>query len=345
MNQRYHHRHQETINVDSIIDKCVARDMDADDTCAILEVVFANTHFTTDFVCNRQNVVNDYKVQLDKLRALPVLEQRTPAWYEARKSIITASDFAQALGDGKFGTQKQIFQKKCGYEVESFNASSPPLKWGNMFESVANDIYCMRNNMKVYEFGLLLHPTIKHFGASPDGVNECGIMVEIKCPFKRKIDGQVPNQYFYQIQGQLDVCGLDECDYFECEFTESHDVDDVLNVGFERGAIVELESDMTYVYSPVSLDWSKAALVEWAERNGGLERGKVVHYYSLTLCNTVRVYKDPDFLNEKLDLLKEVWDKIKQYRDDKDLYDKEIKKPEASKAKAGFGFKLQGYAF
>jgi hypothetical protein len=39
----------------------------------------------------------------------------------------------------------------------------------------------------------------KFFGASPDGINELGIMVEIKCPFKRKLK-KIPSiieQYYY----------------------------------------------------------------------------------------------------------------------------------------------------
>jgi hypothetical protein len=34
-------------------------------------------------------------------------------------------------------------------------------------------------------------------------------MLEIKCPFRRRITGEVPLQYYYQIQGQL-----------ECEFSK-----------------------------------------------------------------------------------------------------------------------------
>ena len=47
--------------------------------------------------------------------------------------------------------------------------------------------------------------------SSPDGISELGIMLEIKCPFKIKIDGSIPEQYWMQIQGQLEVCDLEEC--------------------------------------------------------------------------------------------------------------------------------------
>jgi putative phage-type endonuclease len=161
--------------------------------------------------------------RLAELLASPGIAQRTDAWYAARRGYVTASDISSALGSAKYGTQKEFYKKKCGAESEqrAFNGGAPPLKWGVMFEPVANAIYCARNRVAVHEFGLLGHRTVPHLGASPDGINELGVMLEIKCPYSRKIDGTVPKDYYYQIQGQLDVCGLDDCDYMECEFEEA----------------------------------------------------------------------------------------------------------------------------
>ena len=64
-------------------------------------------------------------------------------------------------------------------------------------------------SVEVFEFGILRHPTIECLGASPDGISDIGIMLEIKCPWKRKKTETIPEQYYYQIQGQLDVCSLD----------------------------------------------------------------------------------------------------------------------------------------
>lgn len=324
------HHHQENISVDGLIDRCLVQQQQQQaqqqpqHISQILNLAFGSSEYDEAFVKKRIALVDDYKHRLDKLLKLPKLEQRTPEWYATRQTLITASDFAQALGDGKFGTRDQLLKKKCGYEEEKFNASSPPLKWGTMFEPVASVIYEQRNKMKLHEFGLLRHPTIDFFGASPDGVNECGIMVEIKCPFRRKIDGTVPLQYFYQIQGQLDVCGLDECDYFECEFAGSEDVDDVAGVvGGEKGAILE-NAEGVYEYSPTRTDWTAEDLLHWvsSKRN---DDDKVL-FYRLEKCSTIRVYKDKEFLTKKLEDLSLVWNKILQYRADEDLYVKEIKK-------------------
>lgn len=177
--------------------------------------------------------------QLSRLLVEPGVTQRTPEWYSARNGLVTASDFAQAMGKGKFASQKEFFLKKvpvaavgaggaggdassspsASASTPSPMASSPALKWGVMFESVALDVYRSRNGgIPVHEFGLLRHPSIPHIGASPDGITDAGVMVEVKCPYQRRINREVPYQYYCQIQGQLDVCRLRHCDYLECEF-------------------------------------------------------------------------------------------------------------------------------
>ena len=190
-----------------------------------------------------------WRARLAKLLEAPGVTQRTPEWYEARKTMVTASDVAQALGCSKFGNQRTFFQKKCGAPEEqaAFDASLPPLKWGVMYEPVAQAIYSAVNlGVRVHEFGLLRHETLSFVGASPDGISDLGVMLEIKCPWRRRIvEGEVPMQYYYQIQAQLAVCGLQECDYFECEFFEADDSTDEAwltrtDAWHERGVFAEI---------------------------------------------------------------------------------------------------------
>ena len=61
------------------------------------------TSFKKEDVQQRIKEIKQYKKQLDKLLALPKIEQKTEEWYAIRQNMITASDFAQALGEGTFG--------------------------------------------------------------------------------------------------------------------------------------------------------------------------------------------------------------------------------------------------
>ncbi len=297
-----------------------------------------NKSLGKDYVEHRLGKLKDYREQLVRLLEHPVLVQRTPEWYEARNTMITASDFAQALGCGKFGTQKQFYQKKCGYEEISFDSFSAPLKWGVKYEPVACDAYAHKNGVTMHEFGLLRHPDIPWVGASPDGITELGVMVEIKCPFKRKITGEIPTQYYYQMQGQLDVCGLHECDFLECEFLE-YDCEAEFVRHFHdnsnpKGIIIETGANPAYLYSPYSAHADLQALLDWYKNAVGSVSSVVkTYFWQLHTYSVVRVYRDDTFLRDKVYTpLRTVWEKLVAYKADRALYDAEICTPVVSKA-------------
>lgn len=254
------------------------------------------------------------------------LSQRTPEWHDARHTMITASDVAQALGEGKFATQRAFFQKKCGYEAQTFDATLPPLKWGIMYEPVAAALYSSLNaDVRVHEFGLLRHPDVPFLGASPDGITELGVMLEIKCPWRRRIaPGHVPMQYYYQIQVQLAVAGLSECDYFECEFEElDREAWEQLPPGRRRGAFVESLVDVDvdapqprYRYPPDPLDSDAAA--PWVEATQPPPHR--VHWWALRRWACCRVEIDPEFVNDTVCRLQDVWRRVIAYRADRGLY-------------------------
>ena len=327
---------------------CIRNAMNIDD------VIQDMPDYDVEYLKRTVEAMKANKNKVEQLLQIPKIEQKSDEWYRTRENLITASDFAQALGHGKFGTQIDIIKKKVKPVDESLNSKSNPFfKWGNMFEPVASKIYSlMHNNVKIHEFGLIQHPKRPYFGASPDGITEYGVMLEIKCPYKRKIEngGDVPKQYYYQIQGQLDVCQLEECDYFECQFVayKSRDEFENINDGQKplpyKGVIVEIEP-AKYIYSDVYcdatdvLDW----LDEYIEENNEYID---IKFWVLSNYNLKRVKLDKPFVNDNLDKLEVFWQKIIDYRNNPDKYKVEIEKTidigETSKLRPN---KLTGYAF
>ena len=239
---------------------------------------------------------------LDQLNLSPGAKQRSPEWYRMRETMLTASDLAQAIGRGKYGTRAQLVQKKAFPHLNSFK-SSPAMKWGTMCECLALKCYEMRNNnVKSFEFGLIPHPTLAHFGASPDSITALGIMVEIKCPSSRKLEiGKVPEHYYLQIQGQLDVCNLDLCDYVECSFEDIKtfgEYESKVEHDGERphyhGAIVvttNADGSEEYMYSPEQL--TPADTTTWVEQTiDTLDNYLEVKFWRLRAMNIVRVKRD-----------------------------------------------------
>ena len=278
-----------------------------------LHIIDSNFLTSDDEMRARIQSITTYQKQLQVLMNLPKIQQKTDAWYKAREGMISASDFAQALGKGKFGTQNQLIQKKCTPVDESaFSLTNPFFKWGNMFESVAIEIYSRINKVNVHEFGLLKHPVHDFFGASPDGISNLGIMVEIKCPMKRKIDGDIPTQYYYQIQGQLDVCGLEECDYFECEFIKVRDIHEYKKNfdDYEFKGVIAEQADCHFIYGPMNTTYER---IEEFVNSNRTNNNKII-LWALKKYNMKRVFRDGVFLNEKLREVGRIWNKILFYR-------------------------------
>ena len=221
---------------------------DSDDVCG----------FTKNDVKKRASVIKEYRKELDVLLQLPLMKQRTEEWYEARKTRLTASDLYDAIKGNNVSIK--LAKKKANIVIDTINYNGiPALKWGTMFEPMATRCYSQKmNDIAIHDFGLVCDTENEHFGASPDGINELGIMLEIKCPYSRKIeDGVIPEKYKMQIQGQLAVCKLKECDYIECVFKSLDSVEEYLALDCEdedgntvkHGVIAEYyNSKGEYVY-------------------------------------------------------------------------------------------------
>lgn len=295
----------ETLALDSAIAKLYknlpAEHADALPRRAAARMIADYTGLDATALKNRLKEIKKYRAQLARLRAIPTMEQRSPEWYAARQNMLTASDTAQALGRGKFGTRAQLLQKKRDERagVAAPFKMLPPLKWGIMFEEMAARCYqSVRDGIQIHEFGLIPDPCGLPYGASPDGITDLGIMIEIKCPYRRKIDGTIPEQYQIQMQGQMYVCGLKECDYIECDMQVYTD-----RAEFERdtaaanpatfGLILEYAGTgpdappPKYIYSPPG---SAKSLYEWAACHQETAPPSKTHLWRLRYMNIERVY-------------------------------------------------------
>ena len=283
--------------------------------------ISVDDNVSRSYIKKRLDKIMKYQLQLEELKKIPVIEQRSPEWYEARQGLISASDFGQALNKGHYGTQRDFLIKKITGKSKEITFKAP-LFHGIKFEDVASDIYCKRNRVTMNEFGLLKHPEISYIGASPDGISSNGIMLEIKCPYKRKIDGKILEQYYYQIQGQLEVANLEECDFLECCFNNFRNEEEFLNdidELKETGIIISYrnndEEDYKYYYS--NLDDSKEKMIKWKENK--LSEFDIltdfkVEYWKIKKYHCQRVYRDVNFFYEESNDLKTLWEKIEYFR-------------------------------
>jgi putative phage-type endonuclease len=243
---------------------------------------------------------------LNELQSRPVIKQRTSEWFEVRKNMLTASD----LYDAVFHPASLIKKKLKNVSFNSY--SIPALKWGCMFEPMATRIYANMKNTIVYEFGLLSNNNIANFGASPDGITNEGIMIEIKCPYSREIiDKVIPEKYNYQMQGQMAVCELDICDYIECKFicfnNKNEYIENVkdLDDNYIHGIIAEFkddEPDKKWIYSAENQTYMENI----SEMETNHKPMKFI-YWKLDLINIQRIYFDKNEWNNTEKKIAEYW--------------------------------------
>ena len=253
---------------------------------------------------------------LKYLLELPKVEQRSEAWFKLRESRLTASDLAQAMNKGKFGTRQDLIVRKAFPTLKPFE-TAPPLKWGTMFEDMGMRCYQERNgNVHIHEFGLIPNEEIDCFGASPDGITETGIMVEMKCPYKRKFDGHVPEQYYLQIQGQLATCKLTQCDYVECYITVFENITEYelcIQSDESHGIILEFLKQNEYVYEYSPEKQTPKECIEWAhKRFDEMKNHKELRFDKMTPWKLrhifiKRVVFDPNVWNECIPQIYQFW--------------------------------------
>jgi|688.fasta_scaffold00862_27 putative phage-type endonuclease len=261
---------------------------------------------------------NILKELLDK----PLIKQRTTEWFNLRKDRLTASDLHDAIKN----PHSLVKRKMKG---TTFNSSGiPALKWGTMFETMAIRIYSHIKKTKIHEFGLIINEEIENFGASPDGITDEGKMIEIKCPYSRKIiDGNIPEKYYYQIQGQLAVCKLYKCDYIECEFIiyekeEEYIESNIENDNYLHGIIAEkkINGEFVYIYS----NENQSCNENIKEMNKYIKENYKLNYWKLEIINIQEVDFDKEKWNnviiDKIKTYNSIYFKEKKYQDSINLF-------------------------
>ena len=147
-----------------------------------------------------------------ELLAAEYAEQRSQEWLDLRDAMITASDVASALGENHYETPDAFVKKKVLRTKWAGNAATAH---GTLLEPLVRDLYDQKTGSKSHEIGLVQHRDYPWLGASPDGITEDGLLIEIKCPLTRKIEAKVPKHYWPQVQLQLEITDLEECDFIQ----------------------------------------------------------------------------------------------------------------------------------
>ena len=154
------------------------------------------------------------------------MKQQTAEWFEARLGKVTASRVIDIIPNPKTG-KYYATREKYMFELLAERISgvvqpvflSKPMIHGTETEPIARAVYEGMTGNAVQEVGFIDHPTIKNFGASPDGLVGDDGCVEFKCPettthLKLMAREEIAPKYSYQMQTQMMCANREWCDFF-----------------------------------------------------------------------------------------------------------------------------------
>jgi hypothetical protein len=204
-------------------------------------------------------------------------------------------------------------------------------------------LYEHLHNTKVADFGCIKHDHYHFLGASPDGINvdvnsdRFGRMLEIKNIVNREINGIPKKEYWVQMQLQMEVCDLDECDFLETKFVEYETANEFfkelqeeleeyqdISVLDKKGVVIYfhniLESRPFYLYKPLDivkmediLQWEEnmIEMYQSPEHNMTYIRS---NYWKLEILSCVLVSRNKDWFENNISALENVWNIIEKER-------------------------------
>jgi putative phage-type endonuclease len=285
----------------------------------------------TSFIRKRP-AIQKMQEKITYLQNVPQPEQRTPEWYEFRYQHLTASNIWKTFTTESARNQL-IFEKCQPLTTDKFSGVNieSPMHWGQKYESVSVQLYEALYKTQVSDFGCIPHQTQSFLAASPDGINTAshsdryGRMLEVKNIVNRDITGIPKMEYWVQMQMQLEVCDLNECDFLETRFKEYPDAeafykdavsDSTSAAGTEnkKGMMMlflKQNGQPLYAYAPLSL--SPAAYPQWQEemmeKHSNLNWLKNI-YWKLDQLSCVLVLRNKLWFAAALPALKDIWQTI-----------------------------------
>lgn len=164
------------------------------------------------------------------LHIYPAIEQRSEAWFEQRRGMVTASVVGQlvtaktvtiANNDTSRGLIASLAAERITGETEE-SYMNRDMERGVLYEPVIRDRYAEVYGVEVQEIGFAVRtlPGGARLGASPDGLVGDDGGIEIKAPRAKGhvvtvISDEVPANYMPQIQACLLVTGRAWWDYVQ----------------------------------------------------------------------------------------------------------------------------------
>lgn len=152
------------------------------------------------------------------------VQQGSDAWKQLRLGKVTASRVADIMAKTKTGwgasranyLSELVTERLTNQPYEQFTNAA--MAWGTEQEPNARSLYALVKDVDVETVGIVQHPDIDEFLASPDGLVGDDGLIEIKCPntstaLDYLMTETIPQKYILQMTAQLMCSGRSWCDF------------------------------------------------------------------------------------------------------------------------------------
>lgn len=336
-NPQFHENMVEWVSTqicDFLIDAEIITEESYDDICSWTNEI-AHVYFTIseippryhhhEMTMSRRLSPERISNKLEWLKNVYQPPQKSVEWYQTRHQLLTASNLWKALGN-ETQFNSLVYEKCKPFNIELAQAMSSygnsnnnnPMNWGIRYEPVTIMLYEQKYQTKIGDFGCITHPTYHYIGASPDGINIYpqsnlyGRMIEVKNIVNREINGNPSEAYWIQMQIQMEVCDLDECDFIETRFLEFDNEIDFYTFSGIKGVILyfiprihinqhnlpnQHKSTLSpkYIYMPLDVLTTQQSIEKWKETQKKLFPDYVLyhtHYWKLDEFSCVLVLRN-----------------------------------------------------
>lgn len=278
----------------------------------------------------KEKYIKHIQHKLEHIKNKPQPPQKSAEWYEHRHGLLTASNLWKIFSTP--ATKNQLIYEKCKpYDPNKYNfvSTESTLHWGNKYEPISVMFYEKHYNTKLDDYGCLVHDKYSYLAASPDGINICpnskryGRMLEIKNIVNREINGKPKMEYWIQMQIQMEVCNLNECDFLETRFIEYASKEDFDNDGsFTRtdkhdlkGIMIQFTKNDKPFYEYAPLEISEKAFENWQTKI--MEKHKDSTwikniYWKLDEISCVLVLRNKTWFNAAFPEIEKTWKLIQE---------------------------------
>jgi putative phage-type endonuclease len=264
--------------------------------------------------------------QLEYLINVYQPQQRSDEWYKFRHNTLTASNIWKIF-KSEYSRNQLIFEKcEPMKELNKPNINSP-MHWGQKYEPVSIMIYEKLYNTTISDFGCIPHKKYNFLAASPDGINTdknsylYGRMLEIKNVVSRDINGIPKSEYWIQMQLQMEVCELNECDFLETKFNEYITYEEFIEDGNYnysldnkyKGIILVFEKeneDIYFKYKP--LDMLESDFNIWKKNIIDNTNDTLIReiYWKLDVISCILVLRNKFWFNQVLPIINNFWETL-----------------------------------